>query len=105
MSAPVSRKERVRPPVVLSKNSCPSNRESCLRELEELRERAHETMVWLGHEYFEQCHPGPANDFKQPKEEYLKNVVSLFQLSVKLLKAVDLLLAWNADVMPGRTTL
>ncbi len=104
MSVPVSRKERVRPTAVLSKNSCPPIRESCSRDLEELRERAHETMFGLSHEYYEQCHPGPANDFKQPNNEYLKNVASLVQLSVKLLKAVDLLIAWNDDIMAGKVT-
>ena len=100
MSAPVKR----RPAALLSNNSCPSSRESCLRELEDLRKRVHETMFGLGHEYFEQRDPGPANDFKQPNDEYLKNVVSLLQLSVKLLKGVNSLIEWNPDVMAGKAT-
>jgi hypothetical protein len=61
-------------------------------------------MFGLFREYREQCHSGPSNCFKEPNDEYLKNVVSLVQLSVKLLKAVDLLTEWNADVMDGRAT-
>jgi len=100
MSAPVEE----RPAVVLSNSSSPSNRESCLREreLEQLRAEVHEAMFGLWHEYFEQCRPGPSNDWKQPSDEYLKNVVSLFELSVKLLKAVNSLIEWNADVMAGK---
>ena len=103
MSAPVEE----RPAVVLPTNSCPPSRESCLQrelELEELSAEVHEAMFGLGHEYFEQCHPGPSNDWKQPNDEYLKNVVSLFELSVKLLKAVNSLIEWNADAMAGKAT-
>ena len=101
MSAPVEE----RPAVVLSNNSSPSSRESCLRrelELEQLSAEVREAMFGLGHEYFEQCRPGPSNDWKQPNNEYLKNVVALFELSVNLLKAVNSLIEWNADVMAGK---
>jgi len=103
MSAPVKR----RPAVVLPNNSCPSSSESCLqreRELEQLSAEVHKAMFGLGHEYFEQCRPAPSNDWKQPNGEYLKNVVALFELSVKLLKAVNSLIGWNADVMAGKAT-
>jgi hypothetical protein len=59
-------------------------------------------MFGLGHEYYEQCSPGRSNDWKQPNNEYLKNVVSLFEISVKLLKGVNSLIGWNADVMAGK---
>jgi hypothetical protein len=104
MSAPAEE----RPAVVLPKNSSPPSSKSCLqreRELEQLRAEAHATMFGLWHEYFEQCRPGPANDFKQPDDAYLKNVVSLFRLSVKLLKAVNSLIEWNADAMAGKAEL
>jgi hypothetical protein len=103
MSAPVEE----RPAVVVPNNSSRSSRESCLqreRELEQLSAEVHEAMFGLGHEYREQCRPGPSNDWKQPNNEYLKNVVTLFQLSVKLLKAVNSLIEWNADAMAGKAT-
>jgi hypothetical protein len=72
------------------------------RELEQLSAEVHEAMFGLFREYREQRRPGPSNDWKQPNDEYLKNVVSLFELSVKLLKGVNSLIEWNAEVMAGK---
>ncbi len=108
MSAPVSRKERVRSAVALPNNSCPASRETCLRrqrELKEDRTRISNMLFSILSEYFEQRSPGPCNDFRVPEEGYFENLVALSKLAVSLRRAVDSLIEWNADVMAGRATL
>lgn len=108
MSAPASRKERVRSAVALPNNSSPASRESCLRrerELEEDRARISNVLFSILSASLEQRSPGPWNDFRVPEEGYFENLAALSKLGVTLLKAVDSLIEWNADVMAGKATL
>ena len=103
MSAPVKR----RPAVVLSNNSCPSSRESCLarqRDLEKRRAHIVSALERIADQSFEWQFPRPCNGVREISPTRFEISTKLCKAFATLLRAVDKLIAWNTDVMAGKAT-